>query len=402
MPSPELERDRDRLPAESSSERNGSDREVTTVRPSVVTTQPTLPNPAPYVSRTRRWALVLVLVVSFVGAAWVAAPLWVAILIGVVLAVSTQRAFARLVLAFGERHAQIAAGLVTLATGGLVLVVGSGIVVTLANELVYVVGRVREYESTGAISGLLGERAARSITDLGVDTTRLSVWLRQELEAAASYAARLAAVVFQTTSYAVLGIVVALVTMYYVLLDGPGLARRIERIAPLEPRHTRALLVEARNVGRTAFLGTLATAAVQGLLAGIGYAMFGVSQPILWGVVTAVGSFVPIIGTALVWAPIAGFLLIDGEPVRAVLLLLWGVLVITSLADYVIRPKIVGSHGGHPLLTLIALLGGIQVFGLVGLIIAPIVMSLFVAALRLYEREVPSQMGRVGIVLDEP
>ena len=74
---------------------------------------------------------------------------------------------------------------------------------------------------------------------------------------------------------------------------------------------------------------------------------------------------------------------------RAVLLAAWGILIVTSLADYVIRPRIVGARGhGHPLLTLIALLGGIEVFGLAGLIIAPIVMSVFVAAFRLYEREV--------------
>jgi predicted PurR-regulated permease PerM len=81
----------------------------------------------------------------------------------------------------------------------------------------------------------------------------------------------------------------------------------------------------------------------------------------------------------------------DGHPIRAVLLAAYGVLIVTSLADYVIRPGIVGARGhGHPLLTLIALLGGIEVFGLAGLIVAPIAMSVFVAAFRLYEREVRS------------
>jgi predicted PurR-regulated permease PerM len=177
--------------------------------------------------------------------------------------------------------------------------------------------------------------------------------------------------------------------MYYVLISGPAIARRIERIAPLEPRHTRALLVEAREVGRTAFLGTIVTAIIQGVLAGIGFALFGVPEPITWGMATALASLVPVVGTALVWAPLSGWLVVDGHPVRAVLLLAWGFVVVTSLVDYVIRPRIIGrgSHG-HPLLTLIALLGGIEVFGLAGLVIAPIVMSVFVAAFRLYEREV--------------
>jgi predicted PurR-regulated permease PerM len=96
-----------------------------------------------------------------------------------------------------------------------------------------------------------------------------------------------------------------------------------------------------------------------------------------------------VIGTLVVWVPLSGYLLMDGHPLRAVLLAAYGVLIVTSLADYVIRPRIVGARGhSHPLLTLIALLGGIEVFGLAGLIIAPIVMSVFVAAFRLYEREV--------------
>jgi predicted PurR-regulated permease PerM len=88
----------------------------------------------------------------------------------------------------------------------------------------------------------------------------------------------------------------------------------------------------------------------------------------------------------------------EGHPVRAVLLVVWGVLIVTSLADYVIRPRIVGSRGhGHPLLTLIALLGGIEVFGLAGLIVGPINMSIFVAAFRLYEREVKAGIVPAGV-----
>jgi predicted PurR-regulated permease PerM len=245
--------------------------------------------------------------------------------------------------------------------------------------------------NTGSLADILGDRGSRAIADLGVDTQRLYAWARKEIEAAASYAATLGALVVRTASYGLLGLVVSLTTMYYVLLEGPKVARRIERVAPLEPRHTRALLHEAREVGRTAFLGTIATAVVQGMLAGIGYAALGVPQPVTWAIVTALASFLPVIGTALVWVPVSGYLLMDGHPVRSILLLVWGVVIITSLADYVIRPRLVGSHGhGHPWLTLIALLGGIDVFGLAGLIVAPILMSVFVAAFRLYEREVRS------------
>lgn len=350
-----------------------------------------LPIAAPYVAKTKRWSLVAVVVVSFALAAWVAAPLWVAVLLGVIMATSTHQIFMRLVRRFGERRAPWVAALLTLLSGLFVAVAGAVVLFTLTNELMKVVDHVSRHGQQGSLSGLVGERGARAIAEMGVDTERLYAWARKELEAAASYAAGAAALVVRTTSYGLLGLVVSLTTMYYVLLEGPKVARRIERIAPLEPRHTRALLREAREVGRTAFIGTIATAIVQGVLAGIGYATLGVPQPVTWAVVTALASFLPVIGTAIVWVPVSGYILMDGHPVRALLLVIYGVFIITSLADYVIRPRIVGSHGhGHPLLTLIALLGGIEVFGLAGLIVAPIVMSVFVAAFRLYEREVRS------------
>lgn len=355
----------------------------------VMSTSPTLPNAASYVPSTRRRALVGVLVTSFAAAAWVAHPLWVAILLGVVMAVSAHHPYEALLRRWGDKRRTWAAAVVTMASGVMLAVVGSLVLLTLTNELMKLVAHLDAHGSSGSLAGLIGDRGAHALGELGIDTERLYTWLRSELEAAASYMATLAALVVRTASYAILALVVALMTMYYVLLEGAGLARRIERIAPLEPRHTRALIVEAREVGRDAFLGTLATSAIQGVLAGIGYAALGVPQPVTWAVATALASFLPVIGTLIVWVPLSGYLLMDGHPVRAVLLAAYGVLIVTSLADYVIRPRIVGARGhGHPLLTLIALLGGIEVFGLAGLIIAPIVMSVFVAAFRLYEREV--------------
>jgi len=355
----------------------------------VLSQQPTLPNAASYVPRTRRWALVVVVVVSFALAAWVAHPLWVAILLGVVMAVSARRPYEALLTRLGERRASWAAAVVTLGSGVLLAVVGALALLTLTNELMKLVTHLDQHGSSGTLSGLIGERGAKAVEDVGLDTQRVYAWARKEIEAAASYMATLAALVVRTTSFAILGLVVSLMTMYYVLMEGPRLTRRIERVAPLEPRHTRALIVEAREVGRDAFLGTLATAVIQGVLAGIGYVALGVPQPVTWAVATALASFLPVIGTLIVWVPLSGWLLMDGHPVRGIILAAYGVLIVTSLADYVIRPRIVGARGhGHPLLTLIALLGGIEVFGLAGLIVAPIVMSVFVAAFRIYEREV--------------
>lgn len=350
---------------------------------------PTLPNAASYVPRTRKWALVLVVLASFAAAAWVAHPLWIPILLGLVMAVSARRPYEAVLVKLGAKRSAWSAGIVTLGFGVLVATIGTLVLFTLTNELMKLVTHLNDQGSHGTLTGLIGERGAEAVTKLGLDQQRIYEWAKKELEAAASYMATLAAIVIRTTSYAMLGLVVALMTMYYALLEGPRVARRIERIAPLEPRHTRALIHEAREVGRDAFLGTVATAFIQGILGGIGYAALGVPQPVTWAVATALTSFLPVIGTLIVWVPMSAWLIVEGHPVKGVFLIVYGVVIITSLADYVIRPRIVGVRGhGHPLLTLIALLGGIEVFGLAGLIVAPIAMSVFVAAFRIYEREV--------------
>jgi predicted PurR-regulated permease PerM len=338
-------------------------------------------------SRRRTWALVAVVLASFIGVAAIVAPLWIALLLGGEMAISAWRPYLVVKRRLGDRP-RLSAAIVTVVCGLLFAGVGFLVMLKLTNELVRLGAHLQE-SGGGVLERLLGAHATRAIERLGVDTSRVSDWLQQQLEAAASFAASTLALALRTASEAVLGLVLALLAMYYALLEGPSLQGRLEAFSPLEPRHTRALIVEAREVGRTAFIGTLATAIVQGVLAGLGYAALGVPQPVLWAMVTALASFLPVVGTLIVWIPISAYLFVEGHPVRAVLLLAWGAIIVTSLADYVIRPRIVGTRGhGHPLLTLISLLGGIKVFGLAGLIVAPIVMSVFVAALRIYLREV--------------
>jgi predicted PurR-regulated permease PerM len=185
-----------------------------------------------------------------------------------------------------------------------------------------------------------------------------------------------------------LGLLIALITELYVLVEWPRLSLRLEAILPLDPQHTRALMIEFRDVSRGALLGTVATAVIQGMLAAVAYAFAGVPTPVTWGLVTAISSLLPVVGTFFVWAPIAGYELWIGQIGSSVFVLAWGFLVVSIATDYVIRPRLVGKRGGgHPLLMIVSLIGGIQVMGLAGLIVAPILMSLFLAVLKIHERE---------------
>lgn len=338
--------------------------------------------------RGRLIALGILLLVSFLAVVRIAAPLWVGIAFGTFMAFTAQPYYRWIATKLGHRR-ELAAVLTTVIFGILFMVVLALMIWVLSREVYEVINLLQDRTRSGSLSDVIGEAPARWLERLGVNRAAVMRHAQQEISAASNWAATAAGVVLSTTSTAVLGGVVGLMTMYYVLVEWPRLPVRLERVLPLDPRHTRALIIEFRDVGRSALIGTVMTAAVQGVTAGIGYAICGVPHAVTWALVTALASLIPAIGTALVWIPIGLYLAFSGHSGLAAIELIWGTLVVVGVSDYVIRPRLVGGHGqGHPLLMLIALLGGIEVFGLAGLIVGPVLMSLFVAILRIYEREV--------------
>jgi len=178
-------------------------------------------------------------------------------------------------------------------------------------------------------------------------------------------------------------------TTFFVLRHWPELLSRAERMLPLHPKHTRVVLWEFQKVGKEVFIGTMLTGLAQGVLAGVGYGIAGVSEAALLATLTAICSLVPAVGTLLVWVPVGVSLLLTGHAGAGVFELFWGGLVVVGLSDYVVRPMLVGGHGHVPtLLTFISLFGGVEVFGLLGLIIGPVIAAVALALLRTYDREI--------------
>jgi predicted PurR-regulated permease PerM len=125
------------------------------------------------------------------------------------------------------------------------------------------------------------------------------------------------------------------------------------------------------------------------VVASIGYTISDLPHAVTWGLFTAVASFFPVVGTALIWVPVSLYFISRGLISHAVLQAIWGLLLVVGIGEYMLRPRLVGRKGkGHPLLMLVAALGGIQVFGLAGIVVGPVTMSLFLAILTIYEREI--------------
>jgi predicted PurR-regulated permease PerM len=343
--------------------------------------------PTPHVggSPSQRRALAMGALLSSFVLLWLARPVASGLFLGTLVAFSLLAWHGK--LSRRLRSPGLAAVLLAVASaftivGGLVL-----LAYFIAERGVFAAnGLVQAFNPGGPLSGVVTRlQAATQGSPIGpID---VAARLRDGAAAAASgltgWAAQLASLTFTF----VLMLFFTIMTTFFVLRHWPAIGRRGERMLPLHPAHTRALMLEFQRVGSEVFIGTLLTGLAQGLLAGFGYRIVSVPESALLGALTAICSLVPAVGTLLVWVPV-GLALIFTDAVGAGLfVLLWGTLIVGVLCDYVIRPKLVRGKGEVPtLLTFIALFGGVEVFGLVGLIVGPVIASVALALLQTYDR----------------
>lgn len=177
---------------------------------------------------------------------------------------------------------------------------------------------------------------------------------------------------------------IMLYAMYFFLIDGAKVLRKILYYLPLSDEDERRMVAKFTSVSRATLKGTLVIGIVQGGLAGVAFAVAGIGGAFFWGTIMAVLSIIPAVGTAFVWIPAVGYLLAVGRPVAAVLLTVWCAGVVGT-ADNVLRPWLVGRDTQMPdLLILLATLGGLVLFGAVGIIVGPIVAALFITVWEIY------------------
>lgn len=172
---------------------------------------------------------------------------------------------------------------------------------------------------------------------------------------------------------------VMLYLLFFLLMDGRALAARIQRAIPLSVEHKQLLFDKFTTVIRATVKGNFLVAGTQGALGGLAFWVLDVQAPLLWAVVMAFLSLLPAVGAALVWAPVALYLIATGAIWKGMILIAFGVLVI-GLIDNVLRPILVGKDTKMPdYLVLISTIGGMAIFGLNGFVIGPIVAAMFIA-----------------------
>ena len=182
--------------------------------------------------------------------------------------------------------------------------------------------------------------------------------------------------------------------VYYLYKDGYAVYQRVKQLLPVKESHKERILNRFHEITTAVFYGSIPTSIIQGILGSLGFLILGLPSPFLWGLIMGLFAFVPYIGTAIVWLPASlnlifmGYIENNNTPlINGVLLFLYGLFVL-SVIDHLLKPKLIGDKAAvHPVLVFIGVLGGLKLFGVIGLILGPVMLALVVTFIDVYEEE---------------
>ncbi len=183
-----------------------------------------------------------------------------------------------------------------------------------------------------------------------------------------------------------LNTLIAIVVLFFLFRDGKSMLRRMRVILPLRRDQTRRLFDRVKDTLDAIVYGTLAIASIQVALTGLAFWFLGLTSPVLWGLVAALLAVFPFVGTTCVWGPAACLLFFSGHWIKAIVLVAWGLAVVHPV-DNILRPYLIGSRVKLSVLyVFFAVVGGLKVFGVLGLVIGPLILAV-TAALLTFVRE---------------
>ncbi len=191
-----------------------------------------------------------------------------------------------------------------------------------------------------------------------------------------------------------LNLFIIIFLMFYLFKDGKNMFEKIKSLLPFKHTHQGIIFKQFSDVLYAVVYGQLLIALIQGTLGGIGFFVLGIPSPILWGVAMAFFALIPFVGPPIIWMPVALLQILSGLSqadnsliTKGILLALYGAFIIGTIDNF-LRPKIIGERARiHPILVLLGVVGGLKLFGFIGLIIGPIILAIFMTLVRIYEEE---------------
>ena len=338
---------------------------------------------------TAQRAFIALLVLISLAFLWLLVPFFGAVFWGIVLAILFQPLQRRLDCCFSKRR-NIAALLTLLAAIVIVLLPVAYVTQSLIAEIIDLYQQV---QSGGFSAGDWIEQTYVALPDsvrpwlakLGMsDLEQIKTYVSRAATQAVRLLGGQALNLGQNTFMFLLDLAIMLYLLFFLLRDGVSLAELIRQALPLAPHQKDQFINKLAMVVRATIKGNVAVAVSQGALGGLIFWILDIPSATLWGTVMAVLSLLPAVGAGLVWGPVAIYFAMTGEMVQAVVLGLYGVLVI-SLVDNVLRPLLVGKDTRMPdYLVLISTLSGLALFGISGFIAGPLIAAMFLAAWDLF------------------
>ena len=203
--------------------------------------------------------------------------------------------------------------------------------------------------------------------------------------------------IFAGTLSTIFTFFIAVLGSFYFFRDGKELMQILIKASPLPDKEDEVIFDRMARAVRAVATGTLLLALMQGFLVTVGFSLFGIHRAILWGSLASIGALMPGIGTTIVTAPAIIYLFAIGDTVSAVGLLVWSALIV-GMIDNIVGPYLIGRKNNmHPFVILISVLGGIALFGPLGFIVGPVVVTLFFVLLEIYNQYILKDKPVVGV-----
>jgi predicted PurR-regulated permease PerM len=343
------------------------------------------------VQRIEHQGFLLLLVAITLAFAWVLQPFYGAILWAIVVSVLFAPVYRRLLARMGDRRS-LAAAVTLLIVIAIVILPLTMVATSLIQEATGLVTKIQsgEYNFGNYLQQILDALPAWAkglIERFNLtDFSGLREQLKDGLMKGGQVLAPQALSIGMNTFEFVIQSGIMLYLLFFLLRDGRALAERIKEAIPLHTHQKSALFARFADVVRATVKGGIVVAIVQGALGGVAFWFLGIHAALLWAVLMAFLSLVPAVGAALVWLPVAIYFLATGAIWQGIGLILYGVLVI-GLVDNVLRPMLVGKETKLPdYVVLISTLGGIEVFGLNGFVIGPLIAAMFMVSWEIFSK----------------
>lgn len=363
------------------------------------TTESTAPSPPPEVAR-REWRITGVIFFALIALAVIWAvvmiirPFLSAILIGAIIVTLSYSTYRRLRQRFNDRP--VLAAVVMLVAITVVLIIPAVVLTALLVQQANVV--FAEFQDGGVRDTLqridLATRlqwVKRFVPQFDPETLSVQRLVLPALKYVPGWVAANGGAILGGLAGTVVGFFLILLSAFFFYVEGEFIVRELAMLSPLPRRYTEEFGTRFKDVVDATFRGQVITALAQGAATAIGLAIAGVKGSIFWGAVAAVLSLLPMVGAAVVWVPATIYLAFAASIGQrgwfgAIFLAIWGVLVI-SMIDNVVRPWAMRGKAQLPAIPLlIAVLGGLQAFGFVGLVIGPLVFSFLMAVVDIYKK----------------